>query len=476
MKMKPFRQKIGALVLVCCLMLPGLIAAEEGKGLSTGSLSYISRGRLQILTPAMQLAEGPLMIYGLGDMNSHERAMQLLPGQSVQLMDTYWEDASQLGQQLSSGISDIDVLWLGSEKDEVQRMMDKGYLMDLSGSAAIREHLQRCYPLISASAQKNSAIYLLPVSLDSVTYRARPALFEETELQIPQTFAELVDLVVGWPGERMERYPDCLPLMVGEVKRTLLSDAIQLSFLSQAVQGADYRFDSPLTPKPLSRVLAADTRALEYPEGDYGFMNKAAPISRTNYSLGVLTSNASMGDAERESPLALRPADDLPAVLPVRVAYLGIYAASDKQAAALNYLEAHLAALEHETRVKCYPDFDEPLELPGIQANLQRYDERIASLDQQIAGAEGAEQIELVAERDRQVADRAGQEAMRWRLSPEVIADYRADAKRRAGDARIEQHVEPAGYPLPHGSPARWAARPRSLHRRGPGQAALDAA
>ncbi len=81
--------------------------------LHDGSLSLISRGQAQLMSPEAQqsmLASAPLTLYGVSDISQHEKIMQSLPDLAIQRMDQHWEGPGQLGQQLAGGASDIDVL------------------------------------------------------------------------------------------------------------------------------------------------------------------------------------------------------------------------------------------------------------------------------------------------------------------------------------------------------------------------------
>lgn len=393
-----------------------------------GSLALASRGQSVVMGPQAQAASAaaqPLVIYGMADRNLHQRVLAALPGLNAQLMEAFWQDDTMLAQQLQTGASAIDVLYLSSHMDEVRPMMDKGYLMDLSASPAIREHVDLCYPAIGETVQKGDGIYLLPIMVDSMLYTYRPQLFEELGLTVPATFDELAGLLQDWADDDGQLYAQHLPLSQGQPRREMMTEALRMAFLQQAVQGEVYRFDDPLLRTLLARAMAMNLGALEFGPEDYSFMDRPALMAQTNLSLGFMSMSDSMGPGERIRPLMLKPAEDLPAVLPVHVGYLAIYAASDNQEAALKYLESALVTLEHETKVKLYPGFDEPLETSGITEMLARHSANIERLKKEMDQAQGAQKTELERQLAEAVRIRDEQETFRWHLSPELIATYR---------------------------------------------------
>lgn len=223
----------------------------------------------------------------------------------------------------------------------------------------------------------------------------------------------------------MDRLNNLQPWAVESPRQALLQLALRTAFSAQRQAGEALSFDTPLMRQMLDAALKADTAPMEHADGDYSFMEKPPLMQDRNYSLGVLTTSGQSGEEEAEEPLLLPAvAGGLP-VFPAEVHYLAVYARTPNQEAALRYLEGWLQAMQHEDKVMLYPDFDEPLELDGMTRVLERYAGEIAELERQIAAASGAQKRELEGQLVRKREQMAGQEAMRYHISPEVIAQYR---------------------------------------------------
>lgn len=409
-----------------CAYVPGLcVFAGQGAlilPLPGGRAALMEQGGISIRdTRPLPDSFRPLGIYGMRDLSVHQRALAGLDSQAVTLVDRQWEDPGRLGQLLSAGAGEIDVLFLDSASEEIARMVDKGYLMDLSGSPEIAAHIRRCYPMVSAPGQRGEASYLMPVAMDARILTARPALFARTGKAIPATFAQLCSLVNDWAGGDTARYPDMLPLQAGQPRQELHSLALEMGIL----QG-DGGYDNGLMRALLASASALNTGPLEFPERDYSFMGRQALVGLTNYSLANITVSGQFGPEEACQPLMLAAQEGTRPVLPISVQYLAVYAATPDSGAALAYLEAYLRNLSHESLVMLYPDFDEPLVLEGMKAVLARYEGEIATLEKRLAEAEGANKTELEGELLRRRQAMQEQAAMRYHLSPEAIAMHRA--------------------------------------------------
>ena len=371
-----------------------------------------------------EAASRALTVYGASDRNIAEAAAKGLQ-QTVDFREIDWNQSQELAQMLQAGSADIDVMVLASLHDELDRLVDKGYLLDLSQSPALKKHLRRCYPFATAPGQRGEAMYLLPVKLSTTALIARPKLFEQAGKALPDSFDGLCSFLDTWSREDIDRLSNLQPWAVESPRQALLQLALRTAFAAQRQAGEALSFDTPLMRQLLDAALRADTAPMEHADGDYSFMEKPPLMQSRNYSLTILTTSGQGSEEDAEEALLLPAVAGEPPVFPAEVQYLAIYARTPNQEAALRYLEAWLEALTHEDRVMLYPDFDEPLELDGMTRVLNRYAGEIAELEQQIAAASGAQKREL----ERQLATKreqmAGQEAMRYHLSPEIIQQYR---------------------------------------------------
>lgn len=123
------------------------------------------------------------------------------PEVTVQVGEDYLEP-DQLLTKLLTRSMDVDVFYMYSDGIDFTNMIDKGYLLDLSGNEAIREAVSRMHPALRDYVSRDGAIYALPYGV-SFTSQMMCNVEVWTELgytaaDVPKTFPELLDFLESW--------------------------------------------------------------------------------------------------------------------------------------------------------------------------------------------------------------------------------------------------------------------------------------
>lgn len=412
-----------------CAFLPGLDIAMQTNPLLalSGQRIALMEGGSLVLREARGVAQDikPLTLYGITDKSIHDRVLKAMPGQLVSIMDGYWNEPARLAELLQ-GAGEVDVLYLSSHSDELTRLVDKGYLMDLSGQEAIAAHIRRCEPVAQAPGQRGDKLFLMPVHMDSRILFAYPGVFKAAGKEIPGDFPALCRFMDTWAREDVDRLADYLPLLASSPRMELLNLALQLCFLEQEQRGEAHRFDAPLMRGLLEGVLEAHLEPLDRPEGDVSYLNKDYLIAIQNYGLSSQTQSSLFDPSGGYQPLLLPAQADGQPVMPVIVGYLAVAANAHNPEAALQYLAAYQQLLSHETRLLLYPDFNDPLAREGAAQMKEAQDARIGELEKQLQQASGADKTELEAQLAQVRKDRELQDRLDYQISPEVIAAHKA--------------------------------------------------
>lgn len=383
-----------------------------------------------VIYPTVPLAKDTrvLTLYGNPpDFQTNQKALKAIPGVPVSQVDTIWQDTAMLlGQMVSTGAADYDVMFLTSERDELARLIDKGYLMDLSGSPAIRAHLDRCDPLFQQQARRGDAVYLVPVHTENLQLMARPALFEQTGLSIPATFEDVCRLLTAWADDKADRFQGINALgNWNEPLSGLYQLALRMNAAALAKEGAPMAFDTPLLRRLIGMAQGLDIASLNKPEGDYAWYHMPSLLSETIASLGTLTMYNAGAPEEHIQPVHLQADSDTPPVVPVRAGYIALSTRSQSPDAALRFVEGYIAALSPFMRIKLYPDENEPINPPGIEDILARLQAEEDALAGQLKTAGEDDRHALEQQLNEAKQRRLSQEAMRYSVSPEEIALYR---------------------------------------------------
>ena len=100
-----------------------------------------------------------------------------------------------------TGNLDLDAVELSTLSFDLDPVINKGYLADLSSNATIAETVSKMYPDIQNTVTRDGIIYGLPVSISFDFLSIDPSVWTEaglTEDDVPSTFGEFLDFLEGW--------------------------------------------------------------------------------------------------------------------------------------------------------------------------------------------------------------------------------------------------------------------------------------
>ncbi len=345
--------------------------------------AYLSRGSVVIFEAGSGIKdEKVLNIWGEPSGNIlTDKISRVMRGIDFNFIDVDWNYAQRLAEILISKPDDIDVMFLFSPRDDTDILIDKGYLMDLSDSRIIKEHLLNSYPIIQNKAMRNDSIYLVPIYLDLFLYRANVNCFKELGINIPYTFEDLCSYLENWQLYADKLNADVLPVSFVNVLTALRSTAIKIRFSLFRYFNEEESFDTPLLRKMLKAAEKESLYALNlpFPEKDTTVM-----LSATSYSLNNFTWEANNNPENPIESVIIRADKNSPPVTPVSIGYLAISSKSKKAETALKYLEAYVENLDAETRIMLYPNKNEPVKSENIDEYIASKEKHIAELESKL--------------------------------------------------------------------------------------------
>jgi len=187
----------------------------------------------------------------------------------------------------------------------------------------------------------------------------------------------------------------------------------RLLALLQRIEEIDF------TEYGLPEVLdAGDDYGYSYDDGEY--------LISLDLAYSFEDANSTSG-----TPLLLGFGDDLPGMMPVRMAVAFVNPFSPRAAAATAFLETLAARLPEQTLYGLCPDLDEPLRDPSADETLAQLQREIDQTQAALDAAEPAERQPLEEVLDNQKQSKARYEVEgAWLVSAETLAKYRANADR----------------------------------------------
>ena len=401
-----------------------IIALEDGVAVLTGGNLY-----LRDADPA-KLPAHTLTIYGNYGDSAHRAAQSLMPEVPVLLRDReYFGSAQELGQALVSGENTIDVYFLDYSFIDVLNLMKKGYAHDLSGSQRLQEHVDKLYPMFKEAGMLDGKLLMVPVETSiGNTLTAFSSRFEQTGLTIPQTYAQLIELVAAWPDTYAEQYPDMKPLQTEDYRRDLMFLGLELYQNLRAYQGQELHYDDPLFRKMMAAMDQLDTRDLDQVV-DYSSMEDMEAFFSQEPLLmqsgGMQPS--SFQYAPKEQRLVMLAADEgEPVPVPVMLRLAAINPRSANINLALQYLENYVASLSAEMQVMLMPGCNDPVLNPQYDQIMEQINATVQAYEDMLHKAEDAARAEMesVLAEIKKSRDMMAEES-RYLFGEQAIQTYR---------------------------------------------------
>lgn len=394
-----------------------------------GGTMYFEAGYDGVIIRGLDMPEveaGALTIYGNYNSRAHNAFLAAHPEIPVTLSSDWYEDLEGFTAAMVSGETTVDVLGLNSNYAPLQRLIDKGYAMDLSGNEKLVQLVDSMYPAIAEACKKDGKLYALPVSLDGWTITLENEAWEElgfTEEDIPTTFLELLDFVDTWGEEYAEDNPDYKLFDDGDVQYYLLRYLMENYVAYEKQQGADLDFDTELFRKLMQKFDSIDFS--NFTDGvsrdDEEFWNLKT-IFRTYmpafyyyyYNSQDITS----------LPLALD--EGLEPVIATDLTVLIINPRTTRPEQAMAYLENFASFYDPESaNVSMFPDHNEAVPNLSYEKDLATWTKDLEDTKKRLETAEPENRAGIQSEVDYLTELVADSEKRRYLVSEEQIAYYR---------------------------------------------------
>ena len=259
-------------------------------------------------------------------------------------MEGYPLNASEMAGKMLTREFDYDVFTAMTAYSLPQELIDKGYVLDLSGSEIIREAVSRLYPALQAQVTRDGKIYAFPnrVELDPLPQCGNPDVWAElgyTEADVPQSFGEYLDFLDAWVARQQEDpqpqywvYNTMDELIYDEAWYTMMltRQLMENYILQKQYAGEPLTFDEPELLALLERVRATGAAI-------YGI----EPVKTESMGAGRPLFSRYVATAEQRAAwhVPMRLNREQPDVLCGRIDMAMVYAGTDAPELAIQYIE-----------------------------------------------------------------------------------------------------------------------------------------
>ena len=370
----------------------------------------------------------PLAIFqagSLGDPSMLPRIMMALDDVTLRMPEGLGGTAynqQQLAEALITGSLPADILVMGSSFFDLDKLMDKGYLLDLSGSEIIRQHVGEMAPNLRAAFTRGERIYAVPASLGLMPMAVNPVAMEALGLPVPASITGLIDLAEQWLKGPARQQPEYSFLAHEDRLKTGLQALVMTSYVDNMLgTGQALTFDTPLFRGLMARLEGLDTKGLDSGES----WEKLPLIEPAVQAEPRFPPGHGPGGDRDYRYLVLPMAEGQPAAIQANASLVVVMAASQHKEAAQRFVEALIQAQHPVDQAVCKPEATASIDNPDFEAGRKRLELAVDQLTAQVQQAEAAHQTRLQSRLDRAMKDLADYEATaRYLITAEELAVF----------------------------------------------------
>ena len=403
---------------------PAVLPLAKGQALVAVGPNALLRG----MDPDAYRPQTQLIHYGNYESRALMKALLRLPDLDVKLYEEGMLANDKLAQLLMSRELKADILQLDSAGVDLQRLVEKGYLMPLTGDAELEAYAKECWPQLQKLMFHEGKLYLLPTHLFAVRTLANTPAFQAIGREVPKTMAELLDLFDWWLKEGMARYPGTHLVDQPAVKVWLKQTALRTYMDGQIGAGETVQLDEARFGEIVRRIEAMDTTPMEIDPEEDPFSNGSDNGPSLEGEILIFSMNAISleNHSPNREPMMLAFDEQFQAYSQGMAEMVGISAFTAHPEEARRFLRGYLAALPPRYKGSVQQSWNQVVEHPRFERENERILQEIALMEKKIGEtAEGAERrqlMEALATRKRDHEDFVREQ--RYLISPEGIKAY----------------------------------------------------
>ena len=433
----------------------GLNSAGAAQALPGGYYALITYENVYVRNVDPQYKPGRALIVSGGNYNDIvTRFTANNPGVPVTTSELYYYDDEGLAKHMT-GPDAADIYFLYPNRNDVEKLREKGYLADLSGNRKIMDAVNRMSPAVRERLIRDGKLIGLPTALSATGWAVNLTAFRGiglTEADAPTTWIEMLDFVDRWTGELQEEYPDMQLLPGGrdiEMKTELFNQIYQAQMILCQKGDQPVSFDTPALRALLKKLEQIDFS--DYPgfgkSDGYSYGSDEAPktLFQSGWDIAPTRYGSMQDEGAHFVPMPLSLDGENPALVDASlcVAVLNPKSAANPQA--IQFLEYCAEHLDAEALIALVPGADEPVENPYYREQLKYHEEYMARIRFSMESADENEKKQYRQMLDEAEESFAAEEKdSRYLIDSDEIRAYR-DLEDRLVISRVNPLVSLGG-------------------------------
>lgn len=350
-------------------------------------------------TDAAKMAPTTALRTNMNMLDSRTISKALLQLDNIRLADAADQSYSQeaLLGQLMAGQADVDLLQMDAGGFDIQQLMKKGYLADLSDSPVIADMVRDALPTLQHITQLDGRVYTIPLSYQPVFLEVNLDVFEQMGRDVPATIPELIDLARWWGEEGHNTVEEVVLFDMHSAKRLMKELAFESYKAGMFGQGQPLVFDMERFGKVMQDIDALNTEEWDLPS-NYGSGDDDDECLGTPAITPYMGYSAQHASDGGNRTILLAFDNNTPAYTHAHTFVVGVAANSPHKDAAIRFLEAYVQSMDELLRATLSRSWDKPVMNPTYEYTLQQIQDSLTQLQTQLEKTENAaERRELEA-------------------------------------------------------------------------------
>lgn len=278
--------------------------------------------------------------------------------------------AGDIQNKIDTDTSYIDIFSISLDQG-YKGLREKGYLHPLNSSAAITNTIKQYYPQIQTALKVDGSYVALPYYFSMMHWTLNESLWREVlpDLTPPQTYQDLLALLLEWPDKYEADYPDIYPVEFAGGTRLLLIELTKQYILQSIHKDEAVHFDSPAYRQMIAQVMELNRPDQMTIAEEDEFLGKQKLISFIPWSqFGIFYD----GDEKiiPVAPMTISEGDS-PAI-PVEMRVYFVNPRSPNKDLAIAYLEEVALHLDPVTQAGMMPGWTQTVMKPASEQNINQ--------------------------------------------------------------------------------------------------------
>lgn len=354
------------------------------------------------------------------------------PEIAVELEDTYYYQAEDIRQNMTSGDSACDLYALYFTEGSYDALRRKGYCADLSSSETLMAAVDSMYPFVQDVLTQDGKLHAVPLNVSATTIGYYTAALDKAGLtadDLPTSLWGLLDFIEVWYEDYADEYPE---IQLFEYSTDDYSTLLNLIFEAQMAacdrEGTALTLDTPVVSKLLSRLeqLKPILQETSSSDGETMVFDADSPGALFSSYADCLPNRYGHNPSYEATPLLLSLDEGMEPALHMNLSGMILNPASKNAEAAITFLEYVVEHMPADRRIALEPGYNEPLEYEYYASNKKNIADWISEMEESMANA--SEEEKAMYEDNIQYARESLQslEDERWAVDEEDIAAYRS--------------------------------------------------